>query len=251
MNTERCPTGIAGLDELIEGGFPRGRVILIAGDCGTGKSILGTQFLYNGVVKYDEPGILINLEQSPELYKEDMLAMGFDLNKLEEEGKLLMIDASLAGINSQNPKKGKYTLIPEQFSVDLILALIAEAAKKIKAKRAVVDSFTALESILESKKSREGVELKEETRRTMLSINYKLQDMKLTSILVSDMYNNRPSIHGIEEFMADGVLTLHYGNVGFCGGRHLMIKKMRMTNHSENIHQMEFERGVGIKVMKA
>lgn len=254
---EKCPTGIDGLDELIEGGFPRGRTILVEGDSGTGKSIFATQFIYNGAVKYNEPGILMILEQNPELYKQDMLAIGFDLEKLEREKKLIIIDASLSGLVAGElglfslPKKDEFKITPDQFNVELVEVMIQEAAKKIKAKRAVVDSFSALESILEARKARDGDVTIDEARKTMLSINYKLQKIRLTSMLVSDIIENRSPTHGIEEFMSDGVIRLNYFTSGADAGRHMVIKKMRSVSHSENIHQIVFERGAGIKVLKA
>ena len=251
MEIEKCPTGIEGLDELLEGGFPRGRVMLIAGDCGTGKSIFGAQFIYNGVVNYNEPGIIVNLEQKPARYKQDMLSMGIDLEKLEKEGKVIIIDASLSRLNTKEKGKGEYKLTPEQFSIDSIIALISDAVKKIGAKRAVVDSFSALDSILESKKSRVGMELRQDIRRTILSINYKLQDMNLTSLLISDIIGDKLSSHGVEEFMVDGVITLHYDMTGPDTGRNLIIKKMRTVSHNENINPIVFERGTGIKILKA
>ena len=60
----RCPTGIEGLDDLIDGGFPRGRVILLAGTCGTGKTTFAVQYLVNGITKYGENGIFVTLEQN-------------------------------------------------------------------------------------------------------------------------------------------------------------------------------------------
>ena len=247
MTVERCPTGIEGLDELIEGGLPRGRVVLLAGDCGTGKSIFATEFLVNGIVKYDEPGILVSLEQTPEHLKADMLSLGMDLTKLENDGKLVIIDASLFGKTLKS--KAKYALTPEQFSLDSITAMISDAVREIKAKRAVVDSFSALDSLLESKKSQVGLALKEDVRRSILGINYKLQSLDLTSILISDITDDgRLSKHGIEEFMVDGVIILNYSPAGPDAGRHLIIKKMRSTKHNENINTIEFMPGKGIKV---
>ncbi len=247
MEVERCPTGIDGLDELVEGGFPRGRIMLMAGDCGTGKSIIASQFLYNGAVKHGEPGILVSLEQTPKMLKQDMLAMGFDLQKLEDERKLIIIDASLSGIAFKG-EKSKYCIKPEQFSLDSIIALIDETVKEIGAKRAVVDSFSALDTLLETKKSQVGVSLKEDVRRTILGINYKLQSMGLTSVLISDIIDGKLSKHGVEEFMVDGVITLHFNVAGPDAGRTLIIKKMRSTKHNEHINVMEFERGVGVRV---
>jgi len=86
-------------------------------------------------------------------------------------------------------------------------------------------------------------------RKMMLGINYKLQSMNLTSILVSDMTEESViSKHGIEEFMVDGVITLHYNVVGPDQGRHLIIRKMRSTKHNENINIIEFIPGEGMRV---
>ncbi|MFC2163037.1 ATPase domain-containing protein [Candidatus Altiarchaeota archaeon] len=245
---ERCPTGIEGLDELIEGGFPRGRVMLLAGDCGTGKSIMAAQFLYAGALKYDEPGVYVSLEQSPVLLKQDMKTLGIDLEKLEEEKKIIIVDASLSGIGFMQ-KQGEYALSPQEFSVDSILALISEAVNEIGAKRAVVDSFSALDSLIRTKKVHMGAGLKEDVRMAILGINYKFQSMGLTSIMISDILDDgKLSQHGIEEFMADGVITLHYKPFGPDAGRHLIVKKMRSTRHSENINMMEFVEGTGIKI---
>ncbi len=247
MEVERCPTGIEGFDELLDGGFPRGRVVLLAGDCGTGKSILSAQFLVNGALEYDEPGVYVSLEQTPKLLKQDMAAIGLDLQKLEDDGKLIIVDASLSGMAFKDDSR--YKLTPEQFSLDSITAMINDTAEEIGAKRAVVDSFSALDSLLESKKSHVGLGLKEDVRRAILGINYKLQSMELTSILISDIVGDRQlSKHGIEEYMVDGVITLHYNAVGPDAGRHLIIKKMRSTKHNENINTIEFVEGTGVKV---
>ncbi|MFW9944179.1 MAG: ATPase domain-containing protein, partial [Candidatus Sifarchaeia archaeon] len=91
---ERVNTGIPGLDDLIEGGFPRGDIILVAGRAGTGKSILVNQFLYKGVTEYGEPGVLVTLEEPPHLIRRNMMRFGMDLAALEKEGKLSIVDLS-------------------------------------------------------------------------------------------------------------------------------------------------------------
>ena len=91
---ERVKTGIPGLDELIEGGFPRGDTILIAGKAGTGKSILATQFIYKGAIEYDEPGVFVTLEEPPHLIKRNMLRFGMDLDALIAKGKISIVDLS-------------------------------------------------------------------------------------------------------------------------------------------------------------
>ncbi|MBD3388321.1 MAG: hypothetical protein GF416_04525 [Candidatus Altiarchaeales archaeon] len=243
---ERCPTGIEGLDELIEGGLPKGRVVLLAGDCGTGKSIFSTQFLYNGAVNYNEPGILLSLEQTPVNLKKDALNMGFDLDALERQGKLVIIDASLSGLAFRKFNR-KYTISPQEFSLDKVIALINESVQQIGAKRAVVDSFSALETVLEAS-SAKGGDIQEDLRKTIVGINYKLQNMNLTSLLIGDMIGGQISRYNIEQFMVDGVITLDYVTAGADAGRHLVIQKMRGTKHSENIHMIDIEQGKGVIV---
>jgi len=75
--SDRCRTGIPGLDDILDGGFPRGRTILLKGECGTGKTIFGAQFLHNGVVKYNEPGVLVLLEQNINYFKKTLQRLIF------------------------------------------------------------------------------------------------------------------------------------------------------------------------------
>lgn len=64
MKGDRVPTGIEGLDPSIEGGFPRGSLILLAGNPGTGKTVFGAQFLYRGASVYGEPGVYVSFAES-------------------------------------------------------------------------------------------------------------------------------------------------------------------------------------------
>ena len=84
----RVPTGITGLDALIEGGIPEGRSLLVSGGTGTGKTIFGLQYLYFGAKKYNEPGIYVTLDERPDLIRQDMIRFGWDLRKLEDENML-------------------------------------------------------------------------------------------------------------------------------------------------------------------
>jgi len=250
MDEGRCQTGVQGLDELLEGGFPKGRVILVTGGCGTGKTILAAQFLYYGASLYNEPGVLVTLEQSPSLIKADMKVMGFDLEKLEAENKLAIVDASLSEIAFKCEAVGQYTLSASaSFSLDTILQMIESAAKGIGAKRVVVDSISALDSLIETRRMHTVSPVGDDARKLMLGINYKLQSMGVTSILISDVLENeKTSKYGVEEFVVDGVVSMHYNVTGTDIGRYLIIKKMRGTKHSENINSLEFVRGYGIKV---
>ena len=92
--SERVQSGIEGLDEMISGGFPKRRVILLLGGPGTGKTIFATQFLYKGITQYDENAVFVSLDESKEHFYEEMLKFGWDFKKAEEEGKFQFIDAT-------------------------------------------------------------------------------------------------------------------------------------------------------------
>ncbi len=247
--TNRCPTGVQGLDNLIEGGLPRGRAILLTGLSGTGKTVLATQFLCNGATRHNEPGILVTLEQNTRHFKEDMKNFNLDIEKLEAEGKLIIIDASLSRFNV-----GELASLPKPrhdrsfslTSMDLIeskeiVDIILEVAEKIGAKRIVIDSLPALDNLVKNK---------ENVRNVILNMNYRLQEKDLTTMLISDLLDGDViSGHGVEEYVVDGVITMHFVTSGPNTGRHLIIRKMRGTQHSENINPIRFTKGVGIEVL--
>jgi circadian clock protein KaiC len=88
------PTGVTGLDEMISGGFPKGRVILVVGGPGAGKTIIASQFLYKGIADYNENGILVSLDENKNHFYSEMAKFGWDFKKAEEENKFAFIDAT-------------------------------------------------------------------------------------------------------------------------------------------------------------
>jgi len=76
---KKCPTGIAGFDELSEGGLPRGRATLLAGQAGAGKTLFAMGFVLNGITQYQEPGVFVSFEESPGDLAVNIASLGFDL----------------------------------------------------------------------------------------------------------------------------------------------------------------------------
>lgn len=231
MKDDRCPTGITGFDKLVEGGFPRSRSILVSGMCGTGKTAFAMEFLYRGITEYNEPGVLVVLEENPIHLKKDLMAIGIDLEKVEKEDKLLIIDASLsrrgedAIMLARSKAKGLgQPILPKDHGIEDITNAILDAAKKIGAKRVVIDSITALDSLIKSEAN---------VRDTILDITFKLQDASITSVLISEIMSGDESMvsrHGIEEYTADGVIILKANEA--LDTRTIRVIKMRQTNHS-------------------
>jgi KaiC/GvpD/RAD55 family RecA-like ATPase len=252
----RCPTGIPGLDELIEGGFPRQRSILVSGTCGSGKTTLAVQFLYRGITDYNEPGVLISLEQDPKELKKDMSRYGFNLEKAENEGKLVIVDASLSRVTPSNPEtpsirssnfaelEGSRSVLPDEFNIDSIMDIVAKSAKKIGAKRAVFDSLPALDFLIGGKTE---TEMKHAIRQTLVAINSRLKNADLTTIMITETGDESPaSAHGVESYVADGSIILTVNET--LDNRTIKIKKMRQTKHTLKPNAIDFtEKGMAIK----
>jgi len=235
---DRIPTLIPGMDGLIEGGFPRGRTILVTGATGTGKTIYAMQFIYNGAKK-GEAGIYVTLDERASLVREDMLRFGWDLEALEDQGLLSLVDGAVAKIGM--PSEEKQALPPTGFDLDKLLLEVMRIAKKINAKRCVIDSIPALGF---------NFETVNDVRKAALKLSFMLMRAGLTSILISEIEEGSRTFgrYGVEEFVADGVIVLHYMGTGTQSNRTLHIRKMRATKHSEDLHPLEItSKGIRVK----
>src|SRR5690349_6466182 len=83
----KTPTGINGLDEITDGGFPKGRPVLVCGSAGCGKTLMAAQFIVKGIMDYNEPGVFMTFEESINDLAQNVQSLGFDLEKLTEENK--------------------------------------------------------------------------------------------------------------------------------------------------------------------
>lgn len=217
MAADRIKTGIPGLDPLIGGGFIPGSVNLVAGGAGAGKTILGLQYLWNGLTKFNEPGIYVSTEEDPEDLRKDAEIFGWDFSKYEKAGSFAF---------KYHPPYNCKT-----FSGNLKAAI-----QEIGAKRIVIDSTTVF-----------GVALNDpfETRKLSFELSHLLKSLGVTGISTSEISGEGPidvssgavtlSRFGVEEFVADSVILLHYGGLGGASDRMLRIVKMRRTNHKKGL----------------
>jgi len=242
MAVERTPTGIEGLDELIEGGLPKGNSLLIAGSSGTGKTILASQIAYNKAKEGDN-ALYITFEEDEEKLIRQMEGLGFEVRELI--------------------KKDSLTLYPIKGDFD-----IAEAYKDVKKivedKKIVVlvlDSLTMMIDLgrryslmkeielekVEQRMSPGGSEL---TRNNMSFIIRMIERLGVTPIFIDEADEKGDNITklGVAEFVCDGVITMHYVLVGVRRNRSLMIRKMRETEHDDAVHPIEIIRSKGIVV---
>ena len=227
IKIERIETGIPGLDTLIEGGLVKGSVNMIAGSTGTGKTIFCCQFLWHGL-EQGKNGVYISLEEPIEDVKLEALQFGMDFEKYIKAKKCLMVHK-----------------FPRSFG-DLDYDIF-RWVKEINASRLVLDSISLLSFITKTSELTEF-------RAKLSELFLKLKNMGVTSLVISEIPEDSKGLSrfGFEEFVVDGVIVLHYLEYS-AGGlpRSLLVRKMRKTNHSIDIHPIEVKRGIGIIVKKA
>lgn len=220
---ERVKTGIAGLDDILGGGIPQNHLLLVTGTSGTGKTIICSQFLYNGVKKYGEPGVYLSFEEPAETIRENMKSFGWEFSELEKAGKLAFI---------------KY----DPFRIDEIFSILESTIREIGAKRVVVDSISAL-----------GLHVgdKSELRRMIFNLSVLLRKLSCTSVIVSEIVHGtepRISRYGVEEFVADGVVVLYYERIESVFNRAVQVWKLRGTRHSDRLHPYMIDEKNGVVV---
>lgn len=224
---DRVKTGIPGLDELVEGGFPRGDTILIAGKAGTGKSILAMQFIYKGAKDYNEPGVFITLEEPPHLIKRNMLRFGMDLDAMIKEGRISIVDLSPT-------KEVTPVTIGEYPSFDLsgLQAIIMNHVKKVNAKRVVLDTLSIM-----AYKFRSRDILREEFFKLAAAITRSGCTLLITSEILAQ--DQGLGVFDIEAFLASGVIILYNEKISDTSrSRSIEVLKLRGSKHSSRIHSM-------------
>src|ERR1043165_7520504 len=132
---EKSSSGISGLDEITEGGLPRGRPTLVCGTAGCGKSLMGIEFLVHGATQFNEPGVLMTFEETADDIKKNVASLGYDLDDLIQKKKL-HIDFVHVDRN-EIEENGEYDL--EGLFVRLDFAI-----KAIGAKRVMLDTIETL-----------------------------------------------------------------------------------------------------------
>jgi len=218
----RMPSGIPGLDELMEGGFEEGSINLVTGKTGTGKSIFSAQFLYNGAKKYKERGLYITTGDTVKNIKKQAVKLGWEMENLEKEGMLKIIEL-------------------EPYDIEKLLENMAISKEMTQSKRIVIDSISMFELYMQEPYK---------IRKSLFSVLQKLRDMGKTVLVVAEVPEESKNLSrtGVIEFMVDSVIVMQFLGIAKYK-RSLMIRKMRVTNHSSEIHPFEIGAN-GIKILK-
>ena len=144
LKIERVPSGIPGLDDMMSGGIPKGRVVLIVGGPGTGKTIMSAQFLVAGIKKYNEAGLFITLDESRDHLTREMATFGWDIPGLERDKKWAFTDISPTEKVGGETKPKRLTVGKREFSMESVMDNVRAGVRSVGAKRLALDPITSL-----------------------------------------------------------------------------------------------------------
>ncbi|MGC9012196.1 KaiC domain-containing protein [Thermogladius sp.] len=238
---ERVKTGIPGFDEILNGGIPKRNVVLLSGGPGTGKTIMASQFLWNGL-QMGEPGVYVALEEHPVQVRVNMKQFGWDVKQYEQQGVFAVVDAFTGGIG-EAAKREKY-VVKDPTDVGELVDVVKTAIKDVNAMRVVIDSVSTLYLTKPSI-----------ARSVIMSLKKVLSGTGTTSILVSQVSVTERGFGGPGvEHAADGIVRLDLDEVDGELIRSVIVWKMRGTSHSLKRHPFEItDKGIVIypdKVVK-
>ncbi len=212
----KVPSGIQGLDEITGGGLPLGRPTLVCGSAGCGKTLLATEFLVRGATQYREPGVFMAFEETPEELTQNVRSLGFDLDKLVRQKKLVLDFVRVE--RNEIEETGEYDL-------EALFIRLNAAIDSIGAKRVVLDTIEALFSGLQN----EGI-LRAELRRLFRW----LKDKGVTAIITGERGTGTLTRRGLEEYVSDCVILLDHRVDDQVSTRRIRIVKYRGTTHGTN-----------------
>jgi KaiC/GvpD/RAD55 family RecA-like ATPase len=221
--SKRIATGINGLDELVDGGFPEGRVILVIGGPGTGKTIMCSQFLYKGIYENQENGIFVSLDESKDHFYTEMQKFGWDFRKAEKERKFAFINATrisrVAMLKEELYKEETRSLRGKQLSMDRLIEDLQAKIQQVSAKRIAVDTLAALTFRFPDPVER---------RTAVVDLIESLADLRVTSLVTTELGQLSLERNALEEeFLVHGVIMMQTLFSGGTTTRAIQVEKMR------------------------
>ncbi len=210
---QKALTGIKGLDDITYGGLPRNRPTLVAGGAGSGKTMFAMEFLVHGAMDCNEPGVFVSFEENIGELKKNFSSLGYDLDKLIKE-KLLIID-NVVIERSLIEEAGEYDL-------EALFIRLGYAIDSIGAKRVALDTIEVLFA---------GLGNESIVRSELLRLFRWLKDRGITAIVTGEKGERSLTRYGLEEYIADCVISLDNRVVDQLATRRLRILKYRGSQH--------------------
>ena len=227
---EKCLTGIKGFDEITEGGIPRDRITLLSGGTGTGKTLLGVDFLIHGASHYNEPGVFMSFEETEEELYRDVASLNLNLQGLVAEKKILIDYVLLERKDFQEAG---------EFNLEGIFVRLELAIDTIKAKRVVLDSIESLFAGITDT----GI-LRLEIKRLFRW----LKDKKVTALITGELQQGSFTRHGLEEYISDCIILVDNRVREQIATRRMRVIKYRGSSHGANEYPFVIDTG-GLSVI--
>ena len=227
---QKCPTGIKGFDEITEGGLPQSRITLISGGTGSGKTLLGIDFLVNGALKYKEPGVFMSFEETEDELYQDVASLNLNLQTLVSDKAIHLEHVTLERTDIQ--ENGEFNL--EGIFVRLELCI-----ESIGAKRVVLDSIESLFA---------GVNDAGILRLEIKRLFRWLKQKQVTAIITGEQGPNTFTRHGLEEFISDCIIHLDNRVRQQIATRRIRVVKYRGSRHGTNEYPFVID-GDGLSVI--
>src|ERR1017187_4657079 len=212
----KCPTGIKGFDAITEGGLPKNRTTLFCGNTGTGKTLLGIDFLINGAIHYNEPGIFMSFEETEDELSKDVASLNLDLQGLVSQKKILIEYVLLERRDIQ--ENG-------EFNLEGLFIRLEHDIDAIGAKRVVLDSIESLFA---------GVTDVGILRLEIKRLFRWLKKKQVTAIITGELGQGSYSRHGLEEYISDCIILLDNRVKEQIAIRRIRVVKYRGSNHGTN-----------------
>ena len=226
---EKALSGIPGLDEITGGGLPRGRTTIVCGGPGCGKTMLGIEFLVRGAVEFNEPGVIMAFEESPQEMASNVASLGFNLEELAAQKKLFLDYVPVDP--SEIAETGAYDL-------EGLFIRLQNAVDTIGAKRVMFDTLEALFT---------GFSNTNVLRAELRRLFQWLKERKLTAIVTAERGDGTLTREGLEEYVSDCVILLDHRIKDQISARRLRIVKYRGTKHGADEYPFLIdERGMSI-----
>jgi circadian clock protein KaiC len=238
IQTERVPTGIVGLDPLLDGGFPKARSILVTGEPGTGKSIFALQFLHAGLNR-GESGVLVTADEAPMDVIEQAASLGWDLEPHIHKKELAILNAA-SYLRSLPNASGDCHIDIERAVGD-----IAVIANQIGAQRLVLDPAGPFVLPRDS-----VLHMQDQTRLLIQSLRASTRTTNILTSYAVPRAGER-SMHGIEEYLVAGAIVLEIIWKDGALARSLIVEKMRATNVRPKQLEFDIVQGEGIAITTA
>jgi circadian clock protein KaiC len=212
----KSPTGIPGMDEITGGGLPKGRPTLVCGGAGSCKTLFALEFLVNGAIQYDEPGVFVAFEENAEELAQNVASLGFDLKDLIKKKKLILDHIQIE--RSEIEETGEYDL-------EGLFIRLGHAIDTIGAKRVVLDTIEVLFAALPN-----HTIIRAELQRLFRW----LKNKGVTAIVTAERGTGTMTRFGLEEYVADCVILLDHRVTEEISTRRLRIVKYRGSPHGTN-----------------